>query len=138
PLAMSVPGPCPSMSCGPVAGRWHSTQMKVKFYIWTISNFSSTFSSRTNDNIPELYLAPIKGFLHYLSLYLLLVSFPKSKVHAKFKFSILIIKGEDTEAMAYRCVQGKDWGLKEFIRKDFPPQWSQWIPCLMINASSVR
>lgn len=35
----------------------------------------------------------------YLSLYLLLVSCPKSEVCAKFKFSILNAKGEETKAM---------------------------------------
>lgn len=90
----------------------------------------------------------------YLSLYLLLVSCPKAEVRAKFKFSILNAKGEETKAMgeitkesypgccilkimplfvltcfvswlcaesqrAYRFVQGKDWGFKKFIRRDF-------------------
>lgn len=58
----------------------------------------------------------------YLSLYLLLLS-NKSEVRAKFKFSILNAKGEETKAMesqkAYRFVQGKDWGFKKFIRRDF-------------------
>ena len=59
----------------------------------------------------------------YLSLYLLLVSCCKSEVRAKFKFSILNGKGEETKAMesqrAYKFVQGKDWGFKKFIRRDF-------------------
>ncbi|KAA0201806.1 hypothetical protein HAZT_HAZT011536 [Hyalella azteca] len=59
----------------------------------------------------------------YLSLYLLLVSSNKSEVRAKFKFSILNTKREETKAMesqrAYRFVQGKDWGFKKFIRRDF-------------------
>uniref|UniRef100_A0A3B3SF63 Speckle type BTB/POZ protein like n=1 Tax=Paramormyrops kingsleyae TaxID=1676925 RepID=A0A3B3SF63_9TELE len=59
----------------------------------------------------------------YLSLYLLLVSCPKSEVRAKFKFSLLNAKREETKAMesqrAYRFVQGKDWGFKKFIRRDF-------------------
>ncbi|XP_014670983.1 PREDICTED: speckle-type POZ protein-like, partial [Priapulus caudatus] len=59
----------------------------------------------------------------YLSLYLLLVSCNKSEVRAKFKFSILNSKREETKAMesqrAYRFVQGKDWGFKKFIRRDF-------------------
>lgn len=59
----------------------------------------------------------------YLSLYLLLVSCNKSEVRAKFKFSILNAKREETKAMesqrAYRFVQGKDWGFKKFIRRDF-------------------
>jgi hypothetical protein len=41
-------------------------------------------------------------------------------VRAKFKFSILNAKREETKAMesqrAYRFVQGKDWGFKKFIR----------------------
>lgn len=40
----------------------------------------------------------------YLSLYLLLVSCPKSEVRAKFKFSILNAKGEETKAMGESCV----------------------------------
>lgn len=94
----------------------------------------------------------------YLSLYLLLVNCPKSEVRAKFKFSLLNAKREETKAMgepletekkrkaimcvtvcsvyavanwssllycslesqrAYRFVQGKDWGFKKFIRRDF-------------------
>lgn len=59
----------------------------------------------------------------YLSLYLLLVSCNKNEVRAKFKFSILNAKREETKAMesqrAYRFVQGKDWGFKKFIRRDF-------------------
>jgi speckle-type POZ protein len=59
----------------------------------------------------------------YLSLYLLLVSCCKSEVRAKFKFSILNSKGEETKAMesqrAYKFVQGKDWGFKKFIKRDF-------------------
>ena len=59
----------------------------------------------------------------YLSLYLLLISCDKSEVRAKFKFSILNHKREETKGMesqrAYRFVQGKDWGFKKFIRRDF-------------------
>lgn len=74
----------------------------------------------------------------YLSLYLLLVQCNKTEVRAKFKFSILNAKREETKAMgtyanhecwqcgsfiesqrAYRFVQGKDWGFKKFIRRDF-------------------
>jgi hypothetical protein len=51
------------------------------------------------------------------------VSCNKSEVRAKFKFSILNAKREETKAMesqrAYRFVQGKDWGFKKFIRRDF-------------------
>lgn len=41
----------------------------------------------------------------YLSLYLLLVSCPKSEVRAKFKFSILNAKGEETKAMGEMSVK---------------------------------
>ena len=51
------------------------------------------------------------------------VSCNKSEVRAKFKFSILNARKEETKAMesqrAYRFVQGKDWGFKKFIRRDF-------------------
>ena len=40
-----------------------------------------------------------------------------------FKFSILNSKREETKAMeskrAYRFMQGKDWGFKKFIRRDY-------------------
>ncbi|KAJ8414228.1 hypothetical protein AAFF_G00050980 [Aldrovandia affinis] len=143
-LAMSrVPSPPPpaEMSSGPVAESWCYTQIKVvKFsYMWTINNFSfcreemgeviksSTFSSGANDKLKWCLRVNPKGLdeesKDYLSLYLLLVSCPKAEVRAKFKFSILNAKGEETKAMesqrAYRFVQGKDWGFKKFIRRDF-------------------
>lgn len=42
----------------------------------------------------------------YLSLYLLLVSCPKSEVRAKFKFSLLNAKREETKAMGKRILMG--------------------------------
>ncbi|XP_033367385.1 speckle-type POZ protein, partial [Parus major] len=88
----------------------------VKFsYMWTINNFSfcreemgeviksSTFSSGANDKLKWCLRVNPKGLdeesKDYLSLYLLLVSCPKSEVRAKFKFSILNAKGEETKAM---------------------------------------
>ncbi|XP_033624541.1 speckle-type POZ protein-like [Asterias rubens] len=128
------------MSC-PVAENWCYTQVKVvKFsYMWTINNFSfcreemgevlksSTFSSGANDKLKWCLRVNPKGLdeesKDYLSLYLLLVSCNKAEVRAKFKFSILNAKREETKAMesqrAYRFVQGKDWGFKKFIRRDF-------------------
>uniref|UniRef100_A0A182ML51 Speckle-type POZ protein n=1 Tax=Anopheles culicifacies TaxID=139723 RepID=A0A182ML51_9DIPT len=112
----------------------------VKFsYMWTINNFSfcreemgevlksSTFSAGANDKLKWCLRVNPKGLdeesKDYLSLYLLLVSCNKSEVRAKFKFSILNAKREETKAMesqrAYRFVQGKDWGFKKFIRRDF-------------------
>jgi len=132
---------CPSQeSPHAVAENWCFTQVKVvKFsYMWTISNFSytredlgevlksSTFSAK-DDKMKWCLRVNPKGLdedsKDYLSLYLLLVSCNKSEVRAKFKFSILNSKKEETKAMesqrAYRFVQGKDWGFKKFIRRDF-------------------
>jgi len=136
-----VPTPPPNDGTPPVAENWCYTQVKVvKFsYMWTISNFSfcreemgevlksSTFSAGQNDKLKWCLRVNPKGLdeesKDYLSLYLLLVSCNKSEVRAKFKFSILNAKREETKAMesqrAYRFVQGKDWGFKKFIRRDF-------------------
>ncbi|KAH7731639.1 speckle-type poz protein [Aphelenchoides avenae] len=125
----------------PVAENWCHTQVKVvKFnYMWTINNFSfcreemgevlksSTFSAGANDKLKWCLRINPKGLdeesKDYLSLYLLLVQCNKTEVRAKFKFSILNAKREETKAMesqrAYRFVQGKDWGFKKFIRRDF-------------------
>ena len=56
----------------------------------------------------------------YLSLYLLLVSCNKSEVRAKFKFSILNSKREETKAMGsyfdvYRCLQSAIAQLSFFV-----------------------
>ena len=101
----------------PVAESWCYTQVKViKFsYMWTINNFSfcreemgevlksSTFSAGTNDKLKWCLRVNPKGLdeesKDYLSLYLLLVSCNKTEVRAKFKFSILNAKREETKAM---------------------------------------
>ena len=96
----------------------------MKFsYMWTISNFSytredlgevlksSTFSAK-DDKMKWCLRVNPKGLdedsKDYLSLYLLLVSCNKSEVRAKFKFSILNSKKEETKAMesqrAYRYI----------------------------------
>uniref|UniRef100_A0A1I8I867 Speckle-type POZ protein n=3 Tax=Macrostomum lignano TaxID=282301 RepID=A0A1I8I867_9PLAT len=126
----------------PVAESWCCTQMKVtKFtYLWAIHNFSfcreemgevlksSTFSAGPNDKLRWCLRINPKGLdeesKDYLSLYLLLVNCgSRNEVRAKFKFSLLNAKREETKAMesqrAYRFVQGKDWGFKKFIRRDF-------------------
>ncbi|WAR05495.1 RDX-like protein [Mya arenaria] len=105
---VSTPPP-PDMSC-PVAENWCYTQVKVvKFsYIWTINNFSFC-----REEMGEVLKSSTFSA----------VSCNKSEVRAKFKFSILNAKREETKAMesqrAYRFVQGKDWGFKKFIRRDF-------------------
>uniref|UniRef100_A0A5S6PYT3 BTB domain-containing protein n=1 Tax=Trichuris muris TaxID=70415 RepID=A0A5S6PYT3_TRIMR len=131
----------PNGSTYPVAENWCFTQVKVtKFsYMWTINNFSfcreemgevlksTPFSAGSNDKLKWCLRINPKGLdeesKDYLSLYLLLVQCQKSEVRAKFKFSILNAKREETKAMesqrAYRFVQGKDWGFKKFIRRDF-------------------
>ena len=71
----------------------------VTIISWVLMTFLIFFSQGLDEESKE-----------YLSLYLLLLS-NKSEVRAKFKFSILNIKGEETKAMesqkAYRFVQGK-------------------------------
>lgn len=137
-----APSPPPTAEAStPSAESWCYTQVKViKFsYMWTINNFSycreemgevlksSTFSAGANDKLKWCLRVNPKGLdeesKDYLSLYLLLVSCNKTEVRAKFKFSILNAKREETKAMesqrAYRFVQGKDWGFKKFIRRDF-------------------
>ncbi|RZF37282.1 hypothetical protein LSTR_LSTR005614 [Laodelphax striatellus] len=131
----------PTGPCDSIADSWCQTQVKVvKFsYVWTINNFSfcreemgevlksSTFSAAASDKLKWCLRVNPKGLdeesKEYLSLYLLLVSCNKAEVRAKFKFSILNEKQEETKAMesqrAYRFVQGKDWGFKKFIRRDF-------------------
>ena len=86
---------------------------------------SSTFSAGASDKLKWCLRVNPKGLdeesKDYLSLYLLLVSCNKSEVRAKFKFSILNAKREETKAMesqrAYKFMQGKDWGFKKFIRR---------------------
>ncbi|GAU98840.1 hypothetical protein RvY_09930 [Ramazzottius varieornatus] len=141
-MAVSSPSPSPGTAdCSSSAENWCYTHIKVqKFsYVWTINNFSytreemgevlksSTFSAGANDKLKWCLRVNPKGLddesKDYLSLYLFLVSCNKNEVRAKFKFSILNAKREETRAMesqrAYRFVQGKDWGFKKFIRRDF-------------------
>ncbi|CAH8852679.1 unnamed protein product [Trichobilharzia szidati] len=138
----SSPPPLDLISPPPiVAEYWCHTQVRVTKmkYVWTISNFSfcreemgevvksSFFSCGPNDKLKWCLRINPKGLdeesREYLSLYLLLVNCgTKSEARAKFKFSILNAKREETKAMesqrAYRFVQGKDWGFKKFIRRD--------------------
>ncbi|XDV13455.1 hypothetical protein PO909_001856, partial [Leuciscus waleckii] len=104
----------------------------VKFsYMWTINNFSfcreemgeviksSTFSSGANDKLKWCLRVNPKGLdeesKDYLSLYLLLVSCPKSEVRAKFKFSILNAKGEETKAMGKMLIKLKKKQKKTYL-----------------------
>ncbi|CAL8099182.1 unnamed protein product [Calicophoron daubneyi] len=137
----SSPPPLDVLTPPVVAEYWCHTQVRVTKmkYVWTISNFSfcreemgevvksSFFSCGPNDKLKWCLRINPKGLdeesREYLSLYLLLVNCgTKSEARAKFKFSILNAKREETKAMesqrAYRFVQGKDWGFKKFIRRD--------------------
>lgn len=53
----------------------------------------------------------------YLSLYLLLVSCPKSEVRAKFKFSLLNAKREETKAMGKGILMYCVWICKNIPQK---------------------
>lgn len=142
---MAIPGlptPPPQNEVNtPVADSWCYTHVKVmKFsYMWTINNFSfcregimdglmsSTFTAVANNKLKWRLIvnpkSPLAESNDYLSLYLRLASCNKSEVKAKFKFSILNAKRKETKTMQsqrlYRFVQGKDWGFKKFIRRDF-------------------
>ncbi|XP_065200076.1 speckle-type POZ protein B-like [Planococcus citri] len=140
-VPVRIPSPTLNEATPPVVENWCYTQLKVsKFsYMWTINNFSfcreemgevlksSVFSAGTNDKLKWCLRVNPKGLdeesKDYISLYLLLVASNKSEIRAKFKFSILNARREETKAMesqrAYRFVQGKDWGFKKFIRRDF-------------------
>lgn len=137
----SSPPPVVNEVNSPNAESWCFTQVKViKFsYMWTINNFSfckeeigevlksSTFSAGANDKLKWCLRINPKGLdeesKDYLSLYLLLASCNKSEVRAKFKFSILNAKREEVKIMesqrAYKFIQGKDWGFKKFVKRDF-------------------
>lgn len=68
----------------------------------------------------------------YLSLYLLLVSCPKSEVRAKFKFSILNAKGEETKAMGEMLIK-----LYIYIQRFVFGEGSNMIVYTMVLASLV-
>ncbi|KAK6312057.1 hypothetical protein J4Q44_G00177210 [Coregonus suidteri] len=86
---------------------------------------SSTFSSGANDKLKWCLRVNPKGLdeesKDYLSLYLLLVSCPKSEVRAKFKFSILNAKGEETKAMERVTCRGQQPHLAS-SRKSSPDE----------------
>lgn len=54
----------------------------------------------------------------YLSLYLLLVSCPKSEVRAKFKFSLLNAKREETKAMGKGILMYYEWICKSITNRN--------------------
>lgn len=117
-------------------------------YIWTISNFSycreemgevltsTNFSGSKDSDLKWCLKVNPRGLddesKDYLSVFLTLETeqptensenIETPEVRAKFKFSILNREREETKAMesqkAYKFVEGKDWGFKKFIRRDF-------------------
>ena len=67
----------------------------------------------------------------YLSVYLVLLSSPKSPLWAKFEFCILNHEGEETGHLrshrVFRFVPGSDWGFKMFILRDFLLNNADWL-----------
>ncbi|XP_051030073.1 speckle-type POZ protein-like [Phodopus roborovskii] len=125
-------------------------------YSWTISNFrfflresseaikSPTFSSGASDkNQWCLKLHPNgvdEESQDYLSVYLSLLSCPKSPVWAKFHFWIINSEGEQTQGMTslrfYMFQQHQHWGFKKFVRRDFFLSREPWL--LEDNELSLR
>ncbi|XP_059120854.1 speckle-type POZ protein-like [Peromyscus eremicus] len=130
-----------------IAQRWDHTQISDQefSYRWTISNFpfiaeemlqsitSPTFSIGANDKwCLRVHLNGVdEQSADYLSVYLVLLSCPKSRVWAKFQFWILSAEGEKTKVTksprAFRFVPGQDWGYKKFILRDFLLSHAFWI-----------
>nr|XP_050047599.1 speckle-type POZ protein-like [Dermacentor andersoni] len=171
PMALPhLPNPPPQSEVdAPVAESWCYTHVRViKFsYMWTIKNFSfcreetgevlrsSTFSAGANDKLKWcLKLNPKgldEGSKDYLSLFLLLISCSKSEVRAKFKFSVVNAKQEEAEVVeskkAFAFVPGKDWGFKEFIRRDLLNEATGLLPndkltiscevCVLANSVNI-
>ncbi|XP_051051716.1 speckle-type POZ protein-like [Phodopus roborovskii] len=121
---------------------WGYTEISFqKFcYSWTISNFrfflqeireaikSPTFSSGASDKSQWCLKVHSKGIdeesKDYLSVYLVLLSCPKSPVWAKFHFWIIInSEGDKTQGMKsprfFRVLQNQHWEFKKFILRDF-------------------
>ncbi|KAL1763141.1 speckle-type POZ protein, partial [Sigmodon hispidus] len=129
------------------AQSWASTHIQVQdfSYSWTISNFrslleevgqslsSSTFSIGDKDK--WAMRAHLKGVdeesAEYLSVYLVLLSSPKSHIRAKFQFCILSAQGEKTGLVKSRRVKmflpGGDWGFRRFILRDFLLRYAHWL-----------
>ncbi|XP_052588148.1 speckle-type POZ protein-like [Peromyscus californicus insignis] len=130
-----------------IAQRWDHTQISVQdlSYKWTISNFpliaeemlqsitSPTFSIGANDKwCLRVHLNGVdEESADYLSVYLVLLSCPKSHVWAKFQFWIISAEGEKIKVTksprACRFVPGQDWGYKKFILQDFLLSHAFWI-----------
>nr|XP_048283905.1 speckle-type POZ protein-like [Myodes glareolus] len=118
------------------------TQIRVKkfSYRWTISNVSfclegnlwkgvksPTFSPGANDKQKWYMNVHLNGMdeesTGYLSVFVGLLSSPKSPVWAKFQFGIINAKGEESQIMnsqrVVRFDQNQHWGFKKFLLRDF-------------------
>lgn len=60
------------------------------------------------------YISSLYGFLLFLHYFAVMSSFIYSRV-CDFHVTLLCAESQ----RAYRFVQGKDWGFKKFIRRDF-------------------
>lgn len=75
----------------------------------------------------------------YLSLYLLLVSCPKSEVRAKFKFSLLNAKREETKAMGEALLhcEMSVWCVMTLklvaAERYLALIWSHFVICVMVS-----
>ncbi|KAK7795146.1 hypothetical protein U0070_027334 [Myodes glareolus] len=124
------------------AGSSGYTQIRVrKFsYRWTISNFSfcmegflgknfksPTFSPGANDKQKWCMIVYLNGIDEesrgYLSVFVGLLSSPKSPVWAKIQFGIINAKGEEfrikNSQRVVRFNQNESWDIPKFILRDF-------------------
>ncbi|XP_051054954.1 speckle-type POZ protein-like [Phodopus roborovskii] len=132
------------------AASWSYTTINMqKFsFKWTISNFrfclerkqgthirSPTFSSGSNDTHKWCLKVHPNGVNEeskdYLSVYLGLLSHPKSPVWASFQFWIINAEREKSQVMKsptyFRFLQNQHWGFKKFIHRDFLLSWEPWL-----------
>ncbi|KAL6093493.1 hypothetical protein STEG23_030055 [Scotinomys teguina] len=144
-LAFQIPAG--EMAGVEIAQRWDHTEISLQnfSYKWTISNFhfitqersktirSPTFSVGPNDKWC-LRVHPHgvdEESADYLSVYLVLLSCPKSHVWAKIQFWIISPEGKKTQTMRsmrpLRFVPGRDWGFRKFILRDLLFSHAYWL-----------
>ncbi|XP_051055225.1 speckle-type POZ protein-like [Phodopus roborovskii] len=135
------------MSGERMAEGWKLARINIEnfCYTWTISNFhffleemqgpikSPKFSTVGNDK----WCLRIQTFdvnensRDYLSVYLVLISAPKSHVWAKFQLWILSSEGETVFGMrttrVLKFLPGCKWGFKRFILRDFLLDHEYWL-----------
>ncbi|XP_055461414.1 speckle-type POZ protein-like [Psammomys obesus] len=131
------------------AESWGSTHFTIKTfsYKWTISNLyfylngmrevirSPVFSSGDNDQVKWFFTLHLNGFYEesrdYLSVYLVLLSCPKSPIWAKFQFWILDANGEKRYSVESQGVKSflpyEHRGFKKFILQEFLLSRAQWL-----------